>query len=111
MLQAFRYLLGPVESSVLRSLGLPTNACLPAGNKEAALSLLEPAASSRVDLATALECLPDDIPVQRVETYLRAKMEEGIARRNHQRVLRALMHAEHLQVQRKCTTYEYLCMY
>ncbi len=78
-------------------MGLPINATPPA-DVSTALSLLSPPSSSRVSLSTALECLPDDIAVREVGDFLRARMEERLARRNHQKILRGLRHAEHLQV-------------
>ncbi len=94
---AFRLMLRAPEAALLRSLNLPINTRPPEGAREQALRLLE-GAGSRVDLATALECLPDDLPVSAVARFLGSKMEERVSRRNHERVLRGLLHAEHLQV-------------
>ncbi len=96
---AFKLLLRPPDVKVLRALNLPTNSA-PPGNIDHALELLS-SPSCKVDLGTALSCLPDDVAVEKIEPFLRKRMEERLSRRNHERLVRGLMHAEHLQVTSK----------
>jgi hypothetical protein len=72
---------------------------------ETALEVLEEH-RAKVDLPTAINLLPDEVPLHRISPFLLSQMEERVSRMKQLQIRRSLMHAEHLLVQEQRMKFE-----
>ena len=93
-----KLLLEPPENKVLKELGVNTKAASVRHDIDVALDVLEKH-GAKVDVNQVLKHLPDTVPLHKISKFLTIKLEEKVSKRNHTKILRNLLHAEHLQVQ------------
>lgn len=88
-----RLLIDPPETGILGSSFTEK----PQADIEMALTLLEGNAI-KIPPVKALQILPNDTPVNKIQHYLAINIGEYLDRKQKSQILRGLLYAEHLQV-------------